>query len=155
MGLSVEREGSRELSYRHVFSSLREQPELIADESRIGLNGAQADLTPKLRELGVGFVRFENGKWPFVSRQPHQYSFTGDVAPWHVDMDQIFRTYHEAGLGVLTYMFLTPAWASTAPADAAEQMRLSFPPRISPGTASSVSRWRLVTAASSTRTACC
>jgi len=30
LGLSVEREGSRELSYRHVFSSLREQPELTA-----------------------------------------------------------------------------------------------------------------------------
>jgi len=46
-----------------------------------------------------------------------------------VNLDHIFQGYHDAGLGVLTYMFLTPTWASTAPADAAEQMRLSFPPK--------------------------
>lgn len=129
LGLSVEREGARELSYRHVFVSLRESPAAVVGQSRIGLNAAHADLAPHLRELGVGFVRFENGKWPFVSEQPHQYSFTGGVAPWHVDLDHIFRTYREARLDVLTYMFLTPAWASTAPANAAEQMRLSFPPK--------------------------
>ena len=129
LGLSVEREGSRELSYRHVFRSLREQPELVTSDSRIGLNAAHADLAPKLRELGIGFVRFENGKWPFISGGPHQYSFTGEVAPWHVNLDQIFQSYRDAGLGVLTYMFLTPTWASTAPADGAEKMRLSFPPK--------------------------
>ena len=129
LGLSIEREGSLELSYRHVFCGLWEQPELITGESRIGLNAAHADLAPKLRELGIGFVRFENGKWPFVSSQRHQYSFTGDVAPWHLNLDQIFQSYHNTGLNVLTYMFLTPTWASTAPADAAEKMRLSFPPK--------------------------
>lgn len=129
LGLSIEREGSRELTYRHVFCGPREQPELIGDESRIGLNAAQADLAPQLRELGAGSVRFENGKWPFVSGQPHQYSFTGDVAPWRLNMDQIFQTYHDAGLGVLTYMFMTPAWASTAPNDSPESMKLAFPPK--------------------------
>jgi len=129
VGSSVERDGSRELSYRHVFCQLREQPELVTRDSRVALNAAHADLVPKLRELGIGFVRFENGKWPFVSPEPHRYSFTGDVTPWHVNLDQIFRTYHDAGLGVLTYMFLTPEWASSAPADAAENMRLSFPPK--------------------------
>ena len=128
LGWSVEGDGLRELSYRHVFSKLQEQSDLITSGSRIALNASHADLTPKLRELGVGFVRFENGKWPFVSTQPHRYSFTGDVAPWHVNLDQIFETYHEAGLGVLSYMFLTPEWASTAPDDAADKMRLSFPP---------------------------
>ena len=119
----------RALSYRHVFVGLREQPELIGGESRIGLNAANPELVPKLRELGIGFVRFENGKWPFVSAQPHQYTFTGEVAPWHVNMDHIFQTYHDAGFGVLTYLFQTPTWASTAPDSAAEQMRLSFPPK--------------------------
>jgi len=129
VGLSVEGDDTRELSYRHVICKLQEQPELITRDSRIALNAAHADLAPKLRELGVGFVRFENGKWPFVSPEPHQYSFTGEVAPWHVNLDQIFRTYHDAGIGVLSYMFLTPQWASSAPADAAENMRLSFPPK--------------------------
>ncbi len=46
-----------------------------------------------------------------------------------MNLDQIFRTYHDAGLGVLSYMFLTPEWASSAPADAAENMRLAFPPK--------------------------
>lgn len=110
-------------------AELRQQPELITSESRIGLNAANGDLAPKLRELGIGYVRFENGKWPFVSPQPHQYEFTGEVGPWHVNMDQVFQTYHDAGFGVLTYMFLTPRWASSAPADATEQMRLSFPPQ--------------------------
>jgi hypothetical protein len=129
LGWSVEGAGLRELSYRHVFCGLREQAKLIARDSRIGLNASQADLTPKLRELGAGFVRFENGKWPFVSAGPHQYSFTGDVAPWQVNLDRIFETYHRAGLGVLSYMFLTPEWAGSAPAGAADNMRLSFPPK--------------------------
>jgi hypothetical protein len=129
LGLSVQREGSRELSYRHVFCSLTDPLELTTGKSRIGLNGANADLAPKLRELGIGSVRFENGKWPFVSSRPHQYSFAGDIAPWQVNLDQIFQRYHDSGLEVLTYMFLTPTWASSAPADAAEKMRLSFPPK--------------------------
>ena len=129
LGLSVEHQESCALLYRHVFVSRGEQPELIGGESRIGLNAAEPELVPKLRELGIGFVRFENGKWPFVSAQPHQYTFTGEVAPWHVNMDHIFQTYHDSGLGVLTYMFQTPTWASSAPPGVAEQMRLSFPPK--------------------------
>ena len=129
LGWSVEGHGLRELSYRHVFCKLEERPELITRDSRIALNAADVDLAAKLRELGVGFVRFENGKWPFVSAEPHRYTFTDDVAPWHVNLDQIFETYHKAGLGVLSYMFLTPDWASSAPADAAANMRLSFPPK--------------------------
>ncbi|TWT84416.1 hypothetical protein CA13_58940 [Planctomycetes bacterium CA13] len=129
LGLSLEHEGSREHFYRHVFCNLEEQPELITKDSRIALNSADVDLVPKLRELGVGFVRFENGKWPFVSANPHQYAFNGEVAPWHLSLDNIFQSYHEAGIGVLTYMFLTPQWASSAPADALERMRASFPPQ--------------------------
>ena len=129
LGLSVERQGPTELSYRHVFCSPRERPESTAGGSRIGMNTANADLAPRLRELGIGFVRFENGKWPFVSAQPHQYSFTGDVAPWHVNVDQIFQAYRNAGFEVLTYLFLTPTWASSVPADAPGKMRLSFPPK--------------------------
>jgi hypothetical protein len=129
LGLSFEHSGSRELTYRHVFSHLREQPELMGDDSRIGMNAAQADIAPQLRELGVGSIRFENGKWPFVSSQPHQYSFTGEVAPWQLNMDRIFQAYHGAGFNVLTYMFLTPSWASTAPTGCPESMKLAFPPK--------------------------
>ena len=129
LGMSVAGNGPDQLSYRHVFGALKEQPELIGADSRFALNGAHFQLAPKLRELGVGWVRFENGKWPFVSAQPHQYSFTGEVAPWHQNIDEIFGTYHDAGLGVLTYMFLTPSWASSAPADASEKMLLAFPPK--------------------------
>jgi hypothetical protein len=129
LGLSVERDGTRELSYRHVFCKLQERADLISGDSRIAMNAASPELAPQLRELGVGFVRFENGKWPFVSSQPHRYAFAGEVAPWHVNLDKIFQTYHDAGFGILSYMFLTPAWASSAPADTADRMRLSFPPK--------------------------
>ena len=70
LGFFVEREGSHKLSYRRVFSSLRDPPELTADESRIGLNRAQADLTPKLRELGVGFVRLKTASGPLFRDSP-------------------------------------------------------------------------------------
>ncbi len=106
-----------------------QQTEQSTHHPRIGMNAANPDLAPRLRELGVGWVRFENGKWPFVSSEPRQYSFTGEVAPWHVNLDRVFQTYHDAGLGVLSYMFLTPRWASSAPVDVAENMRLSFPPK--------------------------
>ena len=117
------------LSYRHVFSALKEQPDLIGPDSRLGLNAADSKLAPQLRELGIGSVRFENGKWPFVSAEPHKYSFTGEVAPWQLNLDEIFQTYHDAGFDILTYMFMTPSWASSAPAGAAENMRLCFPPQ--------------------------
>ena len=117
------------LSYSHVFSACAEQPDLIGPHSRLGLNAANAKLAPKLRELGIGSVRFENGKWPFVSAEPHKYSFTGEVAPWHLSLDEIYQTYHDAGLDTLTYMFMTPSWASSAPAGTADSMRLSFPPQ--------------------------
>jgi hypothetical protein len=126
LGLSVQRDGSRDLSYRHVFSGLSEEPELVSGDSRIGMNVAEASLAPRLSTLGIDYVRFENGKWPFVSDQPHRYSFTGKVAPWHLNLDEIFHAYRDAGFSVLTYMFLTPAWASTAPKDVAAQMRLSY-----------------------------
>ncbi len=129
LGLSVSGAGPEKLSYHHIFCASLERPEVVAGNSRIGLNAASPQLAPQLKELGIGWVRFENGKWPFVSSQPHQYSFTGDVAPWHLNLDEIYRTYHDAGLNVLTYMFLTPTWASSPPAGAADNMRLSFPPR--------------------------
>lgn len=129
LGLSIAGDGPDKMSYHHVFTALQEERGLIGFDSRFALNTAAQELAPKLQELGVGWVRFENGKWPFVSAEPHQYSFTGEVAPWHVNLDRVFQTYHDAGLNVLTYMFLTPRWASSAPAGAAEKMRLVFPPR--------------------------
>jgi hypothetical protein len=129
LGISVTGHGPDVLSYRHVFSALEEQPDLIGPDSRLGLNAADSKLAPKLKELGIGSVRFENGKWPFVSAEPHKYSFTGEVAPWNLNLDEIFQTYHDAGFDILTYMFMTPSWASSAPANSAEKMRLCFPPQ--------------------------
>ncbi|HYW79979.1 MAG TPA: hypothetical protein VE890_10410, partial [Thermoguttaceae bacterium] len=129
LGLSVAGAGPDKLSYRHVFGALEEQPDLLGADSRFALNAAHAELSPKLKTLGIGSVRFENGKWPFVSAEPHQYAFNGEVAPWHLSLDQIFQTYHDTGFDVLTYMFLTPRWASSAPSDVIEKMRLSFPPK--------------------------
>ena len=59
---------------------LKQQPDLIGPQSRFGVERRlmQKLRPPKLRELGIGAVRFENGKWPFVSAQPHEYSFTGE-----------------------------------------------------------------------------
>ena len=129
LGLSVAGAGPEQLSHHHVLVPWPQQPDLIRATSRFGLNASNPELAPQLKELGIGGVRFENGKWPFVSAEPHKYSFTGDVAPWHLNLDKIYQTYHDAGLNVLTYMFLTPTWASSPPADAAERMRLCFPPR--------------------------
>ena len=52
-------------------------------------------LSPELRRLGVGWVRFENMKWPFVSPEPHKYAFDGSVGPWHVNTDEILRSYRQ------------------------------------------------------------
>src|SRR5690606_968085 len=98
-------------------------------ESRFGVNGSRVELAPELRKLGVGWVRFENFKWPFVSPAAHQYAFDGSVQPWVVNVDQITHDYRQAGLYILPMMFLTPQWASGADKATAGSMLLSQPPQ--------------------------
>lgn len=129
VGLDASWPGRRALAYRHVFADLRGDASLVRAESRFGLNSAHGPLAPRLRKLGIGWVRFENMKWPFVSPAPQKYAFDGAVKPWQLDIDAIFRAYHRNGLNVLSYMFMTPKWASSAPPGAAENRVLFFPPK--------------------------
>ena len=63
-----------------------------ARRTRTGLNTAEVKYAPLLRRrLGIGWVRFENLKWPMVSRpRPANIKFDG-VAPWNVPHDDGFR----------------------------------------------------------------
>ena len=119
----------RTIACRHIFAALQTDPLLVSADSRLGLNASHSLLAPKLRDLGIGWVRFENMKWPFVSPEPHKYAFDGSVAPWHVNTDEIFQTYRQNGLNILSYMFLTPQWASSAPLGAGEDRAITFPPK--------------------------
>ncbi|MGB2823175.1 MAG: hypothetical protein WBF17_19480 [Phycisphaerae bacterium] len=129
VGIDASWPGRRALAYRHVFADLTPDASGVSAESRFGLNVAHAPLAPRLRDLGIGWVRFENMKWPFVSPAPQTYAFDGSVKPWQVDTDAIFQAYHRNGLNVLSYMFMTPQWASTAPPDARPDRVLFFPPK--------------------------
>ena len=101
----------------------------IGADSRFGLNASQPSLAREHHQLGIGWVRFENFKWPMVSPAPHQYAFDGTVKPWEVNLDAITHDYREAGLNILPMMFLTPRWASGAGKAVPEGMRLSQPPK--------------------------
>ncbi len=102
--------------------------ENVTAESRFGLNASTPSLAKELRKLGVGWVRFENFKWPMVSPKPHEFNFTGGTAPWHLNIDDITREYRDAGLNILPMMFLTPEWASSPGEEVAQGMKLSQPP---------------------------
>ena len=83
---------------------------------RLGLNAAEVKYAPLLKRLGIGWVRFENLKWPMVSPAPGVYKFDG-VAPWNVPHDDVFTTYRKNDINVLPFLFLTPDYASAAPAE--------------------------------------
>jgi len=129
VGIDASWPGRRALAYRHVFADLTTDASLGSPESRFGLNTAHVPLAPRLRDLGIGWVRFENMKWPFVSPAPQAYAFDGSVKPWQVDTDAVFQAYRRNGLNILTYMFMTPQWASSAPPDARPDRVLFFPPK--------------------------
>ncbi len=124
----VRADGTTTLLARPVFV---EPPPLmnVGADSRFGLNASRPSLAREHRKLGVGWVRFENFKWPMVSPAPHQYAFDGTVQPWDVNLDDITRGYRDAGLNILPMMFLTPRWASGAGDSVPEGVRLSQPPK--------------------------
>jgi len=93
------------------------------------MNASEPSLAPMLRRLGVGWVRFENMKWPMASAGPGQFRFDGGVAPWHVNHDAIFEAYTREGMSVLPFLFLTAEHASSAAAPIPKGRWGSYPPR--------------------------
>lgn len=84
--------------------------------SRFGLNTSTVSYAPEHRRLGIGWVRFENLKWPMTSPARGVYKFDGSVAPWNVPFDDIMTTYRKNDLSILPFLFQTAPWASSAPA---------------------------------------
>ena len=123
------RNGDRhELLYRHVLAAPPPMPKRAA-ESRFGINAANGDWAPVLGRLGVGWVRFENLKWPFVTPSPGAYAFDGVVKPWAVNVDRILSGYARQGIAVLPFLFMTTPDASSAPAGVKEERRPFYPPK--------------------------
>ncbi|MBN1418522.1 MAG: hypothetical protein JXP34_07065 [Planctomycetes bacterium] len=65
-----------------------------------------------LERIGIGWVRFENLKWPFVSAEKGVFDYRGAIGPWHVDHDAMFASYRAHGLHILPYLFLTQDYAA-------------------------------------------
>lgn len=128
--IAVEAKSASEtlLGVHHVFVS----PEPLAKagaDSRFGLNAARRELAEENRRLGVGWVRFENLKWPMVSPEAHKYAYGGSVKPWYLDVDGIVKNYRENDLYVLPMMFLTPDWALPEGLQVPDKMREAQPPK--------------------------
>ncbi|MDF2440710.1 MAG: type domain, partial [Abditibacteriota bacterium] len=70
------------------FLVLPQPMKAVSASSRFGLNSAATTWTPSHQRLGIGWVRFENLKWPMLSPEPNVYRYDGSVAPWHVNADQ-------------------------------------------------------------------
>ena len=104
-------------------------PSPAGENSRFGINAADPGLVPWLRRLGVGWVRFENLKWPFVSPAPDVFRYDGSVGPWHVNHDALLQAYRQAGLQVMPFLFMVPDHASSAPPGTAPERRYFYPPR--------------------------
>jgi hypothetical protein len=101
----------------------------IDASSQFGLNASRWFLASEHVKLGIGWVRFENFKWPMVSGEADKYSFNPGPAPWRLDIDDAIKTYTDAGLNVLPMMFLTPEWASDPVEGLKDKMKLSRVPR--------------------------
>lgn len=115
-----------------IFNRILVLPNKLASvtaDSRFGINAADPKFAPILRRLGVGWVRFENMKWPFVSPEPGKYFFDGSVKPWVVNTDNIFKTYTDQGISVLPFLFETALYASSAPETIKEERRFFYPPK--------------------------
>jgi hypothetical protein len=107
--------GLTQLAYGHLFVMPPALPKgSVTREWRFGMNGADPKYAANLAREGNAWIRFENLKWPFVSPEPGAYRFDGSVEPWHVKLDEYFRTYKDAGLFTLPYLFLTPKYLQPA-----------------------------------------
>lgn len=81
--------------------------------SRFGINASDDLQIDAIQRLGMGWVRFENLKWPMMSKEPGYYAFDGSKGP--VNADRILQAYHDAGLEVLPYLFMTAKYAAPEP----------------------------------------
>ncbi|WP_309383756.1 GH39 family glycosyl hydrolase [Cerasicoccus frondis] len=101
--------------------------ESISPNSPFGLNGSLTELAGINRELGIGWMRFENLKWPMVYLGDSKYNFTGKVTPWRVNVDNYVKSYRDVGISVLPYLFETPEVESTGRGQ--EKNVLHYPPQ--------------------------
>ena len=124
----VEAGPAGQLMYDHLFVQLPAAAGLANADSRFGMNASDPSLAETLKQHGFGWVRFENGKWPFFNREPGVYTFDGSIHP-NVDADGIFGTYAKAGLSTLTYVFMTAPFYSSAPEGTPENRRAFYPPK--------------------------
>ncbi len=121
------KDGARtQLTYRH-FLVMPEPLKAISPASRFGLNTNNYLFAPWHRRLGIGWVRFENMKWPMVSPAPNTFNFLG-AAPWNLNHDQIVSGFQSQGISVLPFLFQTPEYATSAPANV-QRNRDSYPPK--------------------------
>ncbi|HEY3333109.1 MAG TPA: hypothetical protein VGK19_23955 [Capsulimonadaceae bacterium] len=97
--------------------------------SRFGLNTALVEFAPRHQRLGIGWVRFENMKWPMISPKPDDYRFDGSVGPWNVQHDKIVEGYTSNSLNVLPFLFMTPDYATSAPPTVKQGRWASYPPK--------------------------
>ncbi len=119
--------GKEEMFYSNYFS-FAPAKKSIGETSRFGINSSDITAIPYHKELGIGWVRFENMKWAFISPQKDKFAFDGSVPPWHVEEDKIIKAYvEENGFSFLPYVFQTPRWASSAP-EGHKNFR-GFPPK--------------------------
>ncbi len=104
------------LLYKNYFIMPGEL-ENVTEHSRFGVNGSDISYAGYHQRMGLGWVRFENLKWAFISPEKDRFAFDGSVGPWHVQQDRIIKEYTEKhNLNYLPYVFQTPHWSTTAPA---------------------------------------
>lgn len=104
-------------------------PIKVDASSQFGLNASRWFLAPEHAKLGIGWVRFENFKWPMVSPSADHYKFNPGPNPWNLDIDDAMQTYTDAGLNILPMMFLTPDWAADPVSGLKDSMKIARVPR--------------------------
>lgn len=113
------------LLWRHVM--IMPAPLASVAASRFGLNAANFEWAPMNRRLGIGWVRFENMKWPMISPAPGVYNYHGNP-PWNLDHDAIVKAYHDQGMNFLPFLFQSPDYATSAPAGVTKNQG-DYPPK--------------------------
>ena len=113
------------LLYRHFFIMPAPLPSVA--NSRFGLNTSNYEWAKINRRLGIGWVRFENMKWPMISPAPNVYNYHGNP-PWNLDHDAIVKAYHDQGINFLPFLFQSPDYATSAPAGVTKNQG-DYPPK--------------------------
>jgi hypothetical protein len=125
LNVRVRAAGQTQLTARPFFVMPTKMEQ--SQDSRFGLNTSTMSYIPMNDRLGIGWVRFENMKWQMISPAPGQYAYDGTVAPWNVPHDEFVQTYCKNGMQFLPFLFTTPDYASSAPAD--QKNKAIWPPK--------------------------